>query len=107
MRSPQRFSISAWPRRASRASMPGPRLHARPLAIESGLGIARRSMRRVRTGLAAEVGLVIAASGRRRLVAARDGLDALHRRPCLDHRAIDAEVISGQQALYSWLREQR
>jgi hypothetical protein len=43
-----------------------PRLLARPLAIEPGVGIRRRSVRRIRPLLFVEVGWRVAAAGRRR-----------------------------------------
>ena len=95
-----------------------PGLHARALAIELGVGIARRGMGGVGARLAAEVRLGVAPARRRRLVAGRPGwsfaivpavdrLEALHRGPRLDQRAVDAEVLARQKPLHPRLRQQR
>jgi hypothetical protein len=66
-------------------------------------------MRLVAPLLAAEVRLGIATTRRRRIngPAAVLGLEALHRRPGFDERAVDAEVVAGQQPLHPGLGKQR
>src|SRR4051795_4988145 len=82
-------------------------LHARTLAIEFGVGIGCAGMRRVRTLGAAKVSIEIAsARWWRRIVGAIDGFETLDRRPCLDQRAIDAEMLGRQKALDLRLRQQ-
>src|SRR5829696_5304916 len=89
---PWRFSMSAWPMKHSLASRPG------PLAIEPGVQIGGALMAVVGAALAVEVALTVAP---RRWRTARAILraEALHRRPGLDQRAVDAEVLRRQQAL--------
>src|SRR6201997_5866707 len=71
------------------------RLLAFTLAVEPGIRIGGRSMGVVRASLAMEVRFAIApAALSRRLARAVLRLDALHRGPGLDQRAIDREVIA-------------
>lgn len=68
------------------------------LAHESRLGIGRALMRGVRALLALEVdhpGAVITVLGRGAIL----GLEALERSPGIDQRAVDREVVRGQQLL--------
>src|SRR6201997_2733779 len=70
------------------------RLLAFTLAIEPGVRIGGRSMGVVRAFLAMEVRFGIAPAALRRWLArVALGLDALHRGPGLDERAIHREVI--------------
>ena len=93
---------------------------ALPLAVEPGVGIGGRGMRIVRPLLAMEIGFLIASLSRGRaprlLIAPAAswwltrtvlGLDALHRRPRLDQRAVDREVIARQKPLDPGLRQHR
>src|ERR1700689_5709518 len=74
------------------------RLLAFALAVESGIGIGGRSRGIVREFLAMEVRFGIApAALRRRLARAVLRLDALHRGPGFDQRAVDREVIARQK----------
>jgi hypothetical protein len=80
--------------------------------VEPGVQVGRRCMRLIGALLAMEVCLCIAATatGRRstrttRLAILR--LDALHRRPGFDQRAVDGEVVGGQEPLDPGLRQDR
>src|SRR6202142_2447407 len=74
------------------------RLHARSLAIEPRIRIGGRGVRLVRTLLALEIDLDIAAAAGRRFVARSVlALEALYRRPGLDERAVDREMVTRQQ----------
>jgi hypothetical protein len=84
------------------------RLLALSLAVEPGIGIGGRGMRIVRPLLAMKVGFRVAPAACRRFARARAlRLDALHRRPRLDQRAVDREVIRGQKLLHLGLRQHR
>jgi hypothetical protein len=84
------------------------RLLAFTLAVEPGIGIGGRSMGVVRALLAMEVRFGIAPPAlRRRLARAVLRLDALHRGPGFDQRAIDREVIARQKLLHLGLRQHR
>src|SRR4051794_30182432 len=74
------------------------RLLTPSFAVEPGVPIGGRGMRLVRPLLAMEVGFCVAPAACRRFARVRAlRLDALHRRPCLDQRAVDREVIRGQK----------
>src|SRR6516164_3329976 len=84
------------------------RLLAFILAVEPGIGIGGRSMGVVCAFLAMEVRFGIApAALSRRLARAVLGLDALHRGPGLNQRAINREVIARQKLLHLGLRQHR
>lgn len=84
------------------------RLLAFALAVQPGVRIGGRSMGVVRALLAMEFRFGIApAALRRRLARAVLRLDALHRGPSLDQRAIDREVIARQKLLRLGLRQHR
>src|ERR1700730_5105449 len=81
------------------------RLLAFAFPVEPGIGIGSRSMAIVRAFLAMEVCFGIApAALRRRLARAVLWLDALHRGPGFDQRAIDREVIARQKLIHLGLR---
>ena len=81
-------------------------LLARALAIVLGIGGA--GMRRVGTRRAAKVALDVAPTRRWwRIVQAIDWPKTLHRRPGLDQRAVDAEMLGRQKALHPRLCQQR
>ena len=69
------------------------------LAMKPGIGVGDRGMGRVGAPLAAEVALGVA-PGRRVIVPAAPRPEALHRRPSLDRRAVDREVLVRQQSAY-------
>jgi len=63
-------------------------------------------MRLVRTLLALEIDLDVAAGAWRRFIArAALALEALYRRPGLDERAVDREMVARQQRLDARLRK--
>ena len=82
------------------------RLLARGLLVQPSLGIRRRGMRGIRPPLASKVHAGIA-----RVIRRRHGrgvgflLEALLPRPGCDQRAIDREVLVGQEALGLGLRQ--
>jgi len=84
------------------------RLLALAFPVEPGVRVGRRGMRLVGPLLAMEVCIRIPAiaSGRRRARTVLR-LDALHRRPGLDQRAVDGEVVGGQEPLDLGLRQDR
>src|SRR6516162_4529721 len=79
---------------------------ARPLAIQSRIGIIGRGVGLVAALLTVEVPFPIAAR-RRRLAAAVRGAKALHAGPRLDQRAVDREMVVRQQGLDPLLVEYR
>ena len=81
---------------------------ARSLAIEPRLRIGRRGVRLVGALLAMEIRLAVPpAAWRRRLARAVLRPEALHRRPGLDQRAVDREMIRAEQPLHPRLRQHR
>ena len=84
------------------------RLHAESLAIDLGVGIGRARMRHVGARLAPDVRFGSATAGRRcRIVRSAHRLEVLRRRPSLDERPIDAEVVGREKPLHFRLRHQR
>lgn len=68
-------------------------LHACALAIEPGVRVRRRGVRLIGALLALETGFRVApGAGRQLLAGAVLGLEALHRRPGLDQRAVNKEM---------------
>ena len=100
------FGVSVRRRQASVDEEPVPVLHQRvtdkaefrllagPFAIEPRFGIARGHMRFVRSLLAVKIRLFVAAAALgRRVVRPILRIEALHRRPSLNQRAVDREVL--------------
>src|SRR5690606_31864407 len=82
-----------------------------PLAVEHGVGIGRAGVGLVRALLAPEIRRLLAAAAGARVAAAAGVLvllrpEALHRRPSVDQRPVDAEMLAGQQPLHPRLGEQ-
>jgi hypothetical protein len=84
----------------------------RPFAIELGVRIGGRGVGGVRARRAAEVRLSIAPARRQRRLVAAGAIsrtlgqpEALHRRPRLDQRVVDAEVLARQKSLHSGLSQ--
>ena len=82
-------------------------LLAPPLAVEPRFRVGGRGVRIVRSPLAAEIRLPVAAAriGRRFVAILR--LEAFHRRPSFDQRAVDREMIRAEQLLYPRRRQNR
>src|SRR3984957_20327598 len=79
-------------------------LLALPFTIEPGLGVGGRGVRFVRTLLAVKIRfLVSSASPGRRIFRPDLRLEAFHRRPGFDQRAVDRKVVRAQKALHAWL----
>src|SRR5439155_26424408 len=79
---------------------------ARPLAVESRIGVGGRGVGLVAALLAVKVAFTVAAR-RRWLAAAALGTKALHAGPRLDQRYVEREVIVRQERLYRFLVEHR
>src|SRR5271169_1770998 len=97
---PLRFSISAWPMKHSRASLPGPlrKRRASGSVVEACVSFLRRSPWKSRSRVAARCG---------RLARAVLRAKALQARPHLQQRAVDREVLARQQPFDLVLRQHR
>src|SRR5262249_12488629 len=83
------------------------RLHSRPFAVEPGIRVGRAAMRLVAALLSLEIRRGVAPAVRAVPITVRRifRLEALHRSPRLDQRAIDRKMLARQQPLDARLSE--